>query len=98
MHNETQKSNCFRQAFSDCAVAIFAVRVATWLDSSKIVFVNRATKVLPDCVSVAIFASSRVWSCFILVKIAALYCAACTFAAYPLVFDVLYDLQVSLKA
>ena len=86
-----------RQAFLDCAVMSFAVRVATWLKSSKIVFVNSATEVLLACVAVAIFASARVWSCCISVKISALACAACTFAAYPLVFEVLDDLQVSLN-
>ena len=88
----------FSGAFSDCAVASFADRVATWLDSSEIVFVSSATNVLLAYVSVAIFASARVWSCCILVKSAAMTCAACTFAAYPSVFKFLDDLQVTLKA
>ena len=81
----------------DCDVASFAVMVATWLDSSEIVFVSRATEVLSSCVAVARFASSRVWSYCISVKSATLACAACTFAAYPLVFEVFDDLWVSLK-
>ena len=52
----------FRQAFSDCAVASFAVRVVTWDDISAIVFVNSATDVLSDFVAVTIFASAIVWS------------------------------------
>ena len=70
----------FSQEFSDCAVASFAVRVATWLNSYDIVFVSSATDVMLDCVAVAEFSSTRVWSCCISVKIYALACAACTFA------------------
>ena len=92
-----QCPNFSRRVFSDCAVASFAVRVATWLDSYKIVFVNSMTEVLSDCVAVARFASARVWSCCILVKSSALACAACTSDAYPLVFEVIDDLQVSLN-
>ena len=58
----------FRRAFLDCDVASFAVMGATWLDSSEIVFVSRATEVLSSCVAVARFASSRVWSYCISVK------------------------------
>ena len=68
------------------------------LDSSKIVFVNSVTEVMSACVAVARFASTRVWSCCILVKSAALAFADCRFAAYPSVFEVLDGLQVSLKA
>ena len=57
------------------------MRVATWLDSSDIVFVTSATDVLSACVAVARFASARVWSCCISVKSAALDCAACMFSA-----------------
>ena len=56
-------SQFFRRSFSDCDVSSFAVRVATWLDSSEIVFVNNATEVMSYFVAVAIFASARVWSC-----------------------------------
>ena len=94
---EEQSPNFFRQAFSDCDAASFAVRVATWLESSKIVFVNGTTKVMSAYVAVARFASARVWSCCILVKSSALACAACTSDAYPLVFEVIDDLQVSLN-
>ena len=76
----------------------FAVRVATWLDSSDIVFVNSATEVLSACVAVARFARARVWYCCILAKRAPLDCVACTFAEYPLVFEVLDDILVSLNA
>ena len=38
---------------------IFAVRVATWLEISEIVFVNSATKVMLACVDVERFASAR---------------------------------------
>ena len=71
----------FRRLFLERAVASFAVRVLTWVESSDIVFVNSVTKVLSACVAVAIFASARVWSCCILVKSSALACAARTFAA-----------------
>ena len=37
------------------------------------------------------------WSCFIYVNNAALACADYALAAYPLVFEVLEDLNVSLK-
>ena len=79
-------------------MASFAVRVETWFESSKIAFVNSATEVLLDCVAVARFASARVWSCCISVNSSALACVDCTFAAYPLVFEVLDDLRVSLNA
>ena len=79
----------FRRAFWDCAVVSFAVRVASWLDSSDTVFMIRETEVLSDCVAVVRFASARLWSCCILVKISALACAECMSAAYPLVFEVL---------
>ena len=69
----------FTRVFSDCAVASFAVKVATWIDISDIFFMSSATDVLLDCVAVAIFASARVWSCCISEKSAALDCAACTF-------------------
>ena len=82
----------------ECFVASFAVRIETWVESSAILFVNSATDVLSACVVVEIFASARVWSCCILVNRAALACADFTFAAYPLVFEVLDDLQVSLNA
>ena len=59
----------------------FAVRVATWLNSSDIVFVRSTTNVMLACVAVERFASARVWSCCISVKSAALDFAACTFAA-----------------
>ena len=91
-------SRFFRRAFLDCAVAVFVVRVATWLESSEIFFVNSATNVMSACVAVTSFDSVRVWSCCISVKSAALACTACTFSAYPLVFEVLDDLQVSLNA
>ena len=91
-------TNFSRRAFSDCAIVSFAVRVATWIDISEIVFVNSATEVVSACVAIAIFDSARVWSCYILAKIAALVCVACTFDTYTLVFEVLDDLQVSLKA
>ena len=91
-------SRFFSQEFLACAVASFAVWVATWLDSSDIVFVSSATDVMLACVPVARFASTRVCSCCTLVKSAALACAACTFAAQPSVFQVLDDLWVSLKA
>ena len=82
---------------SDCAVASFAVRLATWLDSSNIVFVNSVTDVLSACVDVARLSSAGLWYCCILVKSAALPCAVCTFAAYHLVFKVLEDFWVSWK-
>ena len=91
-------SRFFRQALLDCAVASFVVRVATWLDISDIVFVNSVTDVLSACVAVARFTSARVWSCCLLVKSATLDCEACTIDAYPLVFEVLDDLLVSLNA
>ena len=91
-------SRSFRRAVSDCAVASFAGRVATWLDISKIIFVNRATEVLSACVSVARFTNARVWSYCISVKSTALACAACTFAEYPAFLEVLDDLWVYLKA
>ena len=53
----------FRRAFSDCAVTSFVVKVATWLESSDIFFVNSATKVLSACAAFARFDSSRVWYC-----------------------------------
>ena len=81
----------------DCVVASFAIRVATWLNSSDIVFVDSATKVLLDCVAVARFSSAMVWPCCILVKIAVLACVSCTFALYPSVFEVLGDILVSLN-
>ena len=84
--------------FSDCVVSSFKVRVETWVESSAIVFVNSATNVLLDCVYVARFSSTRVWSCCILVKNTALAYAYCTFAAYPLVFEVLDDLWVYLNS
>ena len=93
-----QFSDVFRRAFSECAVASFAVRIATWIESSEIAFVNSVTEVLPACVAVARFSRARVWSCCILVKIAALACLACTFAAYPSVFEVLDDIQFYLNA
>ena len=68
------------QAFSDCAVASFAVRVTNWLNSFEIIFVSSATNVLSACVAVTRFASARVWSCCISVKSAALACAVCMFA------------------
>ena len=71
----------FTQAFLACDVASFAVRVATWLDSSDIIFVSSVNVVLLACVAVARFFSARVWSYCILVKIAALDFASCTFAA-----------------
>ena len=52
----------FRQEFSEYAVASFAVRVETWVERSTIVFVRSATEVLLACVTVARFASNRVWS------------------------------------
>ena len=88
----------FRRAFLDCGIASFAVRVATCLENSKIVFVNSAAEVLLACVAVARFASARVWPCCISVKSAALTCVAFTFSEYPLVFKVLADLWVSLNA
>ena len=42
--------NFLIRSFSDCAVASFAVRWATWLDISDIVFVSSATDVLSACV------------------------------------------------
>ena len=89
--------NFFIRAFLACDVASFVVRWAIWLDSSDIVFVISATDVLSDCVAVARFASTRVWSFCVSVKSSALAYAACMFSAYPLVFEVLDDLQVSLK-
>ena len=74
-------SRFFSRELSDCAVASFAVRLETWIDSSDIVFVGSATDVLSYCVAVARFASARVWSYCISVKSAALDCAAFTFAA-----------------
>ena len=53
----------FRREFLDCAVVSFALRVATWLDSSEIFFVSSATEVMSACVAVVRFASARVWSC-----------------------------------
>ena len=84
--------------FSNCAVASFAVRVATWLDSSEIVFVTIVTKVMLACVAVERFARARVWYCCILVKSAALACVMYTFATFPSVFEVLDDILVLLKA
>ena len=74
------------------------MRVATWLDRSDNIFVSSATDVLSYFVAVAIFARARVWSCRISVKSATLACVACTFVAYPSVFEILDDLWVSLKA
>ena len=74
-------SQFFSQKFSDCAVASFTVRVATWIDSSEIASISSKTYVMLACVAIAIFASSRVWSYCISVKSAPLACAACTFAA-----------------
>ena len=91
-------SRFFRRAFLECAVDSFTVRVATWVDISDIVFVNIATEVLSDCVAVARFASTRVWSYCILVNSTALDCDDFTFSAYPLVFRVLDDLWVTLNA
>ena len=85
------------RAFSACNVASFAVISATWPDSSEIVYVSSATDVLSACVAVTRFASARVCSCCILVKISRFACAACTCAMYPLVLEVLEDLLVSLK-
>ena len=75
-----------RREFLDCAVASFAVRLATWLEISEIVFVNSTTEVLSACVAVARFSSATVWSCYNSVKSAALACGVCIFAAYPSVF------------
>ena len=91
-------SQFFRRAFSECTVAGFMVRLDTWVGSSLIVLVNSKSKFLPDCVTVAIFASTRVWSCYISVNSAACACADCTFSTYPLFFEVLYYLRVSLNA
>ena len=66
--------------------------------SSVIVLVKSTTDVLSACVVVAIFANAIMWSCCISVNNAALACADCTLAAYPLVFQVLEDLRVSLNA
>ena len=93
-----QFSDVFRRAFSECAVASFAVRIATWIESSEIAFVNSTTKVLSACVAIARFASASVWSLCILVKSATLACAGCTFAAYPLVFEVMHYISVSFIA
>ena len=68
------------------------VRLATWVESPDIVFVNSATDVLLACVAVVRFGSARVWSCFMSVNSAALNFADCTFAVYPSVFEVLDDL------
>ena len=87
----------FRRAFADYAVVDFAVRVVTWLEILEIVFFNSATENVSSCVAIAIFASARVWSCCILVKIAALACADFTLASYPSVFKVMDDIQVSLN-
>ena len=76
-------SRFFRHVFSDCAVASFVVRVETWVESSVIVFVDRATNVLSDCVVVARYYSPIVCSFCILVNNAALACADFTLAAYP---------------
>ena len=54
--------------FPACAVACFAVRLATYLDSSDIVFVSSATDVLSASVAVVRFSRS------------ALACALCTCA------------------
>ena len=86
------------RAFSSCAVVSFAVRWATCIDSSDIVFMRSATDVLSACVAVARFASARVWYYWILVKSATLACAACTCDTQPLVFEVLEGIQVSLKS
>ena len=72
------------------------MRLEAWVEGSAIVFVNNETNVLLDCVAVAIFVSAKVWSCCILVNNDALDFADCTFASYPLVFEVLGDLRVSL--
>ena len=88
----------FRRTFSNFAVTIFVFRVANFLKSSEILFVNSATEVLSACFAVTRFASTRVWSCCILVKSAALAYADCTCAAYTLVFEVLDDIWVSLNA
>ena len=87
-----------RQALSDCSIARFAVRVATWVDISAIIFINIATGVLSACVDVARFTSAMVWSCCISLNNTALACADFTLSAYPLVFEVLEDLFVSLNA
>ena len=55
----------FIQEFLTCDVASFYMSIATWPESSEIVFVSSATDVLSDCVAVERFASARVWSCFI---------------------------------
>ena len=79
-------SRFFRWVFLDCAVVSFEAMVATWLDSSEIVFVSSANEVLLAYVAVVRFTSARVWSCYISVKSVALACAACTFAAHTSVF------------
>ena len=48
----------FILTFSACAMASFTVSSVTWLDSSEIVYVSKATNFLSDCVAVAIFASA----------------------------------------
>ena len=78
-------------------VTSFAGRVATWVESSAIVFVNIVTNVLSACVAVARFTSAMVWSCCISVNNAALACVDFTLAAYPSVSEVLEDLRVSLN-
>ena len=74
------------------------MRIVTRFDSSANIFFNITKKILSACVDVARFASAMLWSCYILVNKAALDCADCILAAYPLVFDVLDDLRVSLNA
>ena len=88
----------FILSFLACAVASFSVSSATWLDSSKIVFVSSATDVVLACAEVARFASARVWSCCISVNSSAFACAACTCDTHSSVLEVLEDLLVSLKA
>ena len=88
----------FIRGLSACAVASFNLSSATWYESSEIVFVGRVTDVLLAYVAVTRFSSARVWSCCISVNSSAFACAACTYALYPSVFEVLEDLLVSLKA
>ena len=82
----------------NCAVTSFAVKVVVWVESSVIVFVNNSTAVLLACVASERFASAIVWSWCVSVKNAVLTCVDCILATYPLVFEVMYDLRVSLNA
>ena len=66
--------------------------------SCAIVLVKSGTDVLLDCVVVAIFDNAIVWSCCVNVNNAALPCVDFAFSTYPLVFEVLEDLRVSLNA